>query len=227
MIFNEDLIFIHIGKTGGLSCSHYLLKNLPGEINNCHDRAENEIRKLGLEDRNIIARPDIGFNRHNSLSEALAFIKTIKNKQLNDFKRVLVVIRHPITLEYSYFKHIQKPRVKKRRKNTRFKDLSGRSFEYFIEHAPYHRSDHPQEAFFLIDGKIPENVTLIKFENLAEEFTAAVREFLPDGEKEPFPHRNKSKAEVTLEHDLSEREKELIYKKHAFMFDEGFYTLDI
>ena len=69
MIFNDRMMFIHIGKTGGSSCSDYLLHNLQGPAWNCHADADRELAPLGIE--GMHPRTDI--KRHCTLPEAEAW----------------------------------------------------------------------------------------------------------------------------------------------------------
>ena len=102
MIFNEDLIFIHIGKTGGLSCARYLLFNLQRPVYNCHFHARVETLRLGLLGVESLQ----SVNRHCSLEEALELVASVDGRQLHDFQKVVAVIRHPYTLEMSFYRHL-------------------------------------------------------------------------------------------------------------------------
>ena len=63
MVFTDDLVFIHIPKTGGMICSRYLLRVLHGRIYNCHANADEECCRLGRPD----LVPVMDVNRHLSL----------------------------------------------------------------------------------------------------------------------------------------------------------------
>ena len=222
MVFNDELIFIHLGKTGGLSCSKYLLLNLQAQVYSCHKTADRDVPAKRAES----ITPLKGVGRHCTLREALDFISSYNGKNLSDFKKVVAVIRHPFTLEYSYFKHLQKPEIKEQRKKSQIlTNLADGDFKSFVEKANYHRIDHPQERFFLLDGEIPDSVELIKFENLAQTFPAAVAPFLKEEELEPFPYINRTDYQSNAP-DLTDEIKEMIYHKHRYMFDSGLYSLD-
>jgi len=221
MIFNDNMIFIHIGKTGGMSCSNYLLKNLNGNVYNCHDKAFEEMAKWPID--GII--PKSGIARHCTLAEALKFIEQVNGKQLADFKKVVVVIRHPFTLEYSFYKHLQKPKVKElRKKNPKLIELAEGNFKNFVEKAGYHRKGCPQEAFFLLDNKIPPCIAFVRFEQLNTDFPRIVAPFTKTGDSSSFPHTNRTNYQSKIDQELTEEVRYLIYQKHKFMFDSGLYS---
>ena len=221
MIFNENFIFIHIGKTGGMSCSEYLLNNLKPPVFNCHVDALKEVVPYNPKD----VTPLTGIGRHSTLAEALRFIGKENGKMLADFEKVVAVVRHPYSIEYSYYQHLRKPQIKERRRkrSPHLVDLAEGDFKTFVEHAGYHRDGASQDSFFRIDGDVPENVELLKFEELAAALPIAIAPFKKAGPEHPFPHRNKSKYQTELSKLLTPEVEELIYQKHRFMFDNDIY----
>jgi hypothetical protein len=225
MIFNEDMIFIHIGKTGGMSCSHYLLHNLRGQVHNCHQTAADELKKLGLGNKGIVSLD--GIHRHCTLRESLDFIHAYNGSTLESFEKIVAVVRHPFSLEFSYYNHLKKPAVRKlRSKNTDLVKLADGSFESFIKESGYHRPNHPQEAFFLLNNEMPDNLELIKFEQIQTNFPASVENFLSPDASYSFPARNKTDYKEQLRDFLSDEVKEQLYQKHRYMFDSGLYSVD-
>lgn len=223
MVFNDDLLFIHIGKTGGLSCSKYLLFNLKAQVYNCHKTAARDVP--GKRAHEITALDGIG--RHSTLDEALAFISSYNGKKLSDFKKVIAVIRHPFTLEYSLYKHLQKPEVMKQRGNKiGYRDLVSGDFANFVHKSNYHRPNHPQESFFLLAGERCDSVELVKFEELAHSFPAAAAPYMRKGELDSFPYINRTAYQSDRGPELTDELKERIYQKHRYMFDSGLYHLE-
>ena len=224
MIFNNDLIFIHIGKTGGISCSDYLLHNLQPPVYNCHLEVVAEIKRLKID--GIVPKPDI--SRHCTLTEALDYIWRFNGKRLKDFAKVVAVIRHPYTLEHSFYNHLQKPRVRERRKkDARLLELAKGDFKTFVEKAGYHRKDHTQDDFVRLGTEIPICVELVRFEQLSVAFPEAVSRFIRKADVRHFPHHNRTKYQSNLCKELTDDVKELIYQKHKFMFDSGLYSTTI
>ena len=222
MIFNEDIIFIHIGKTGGSSCAKYLLSNLKPPVYNCHTFAVEETSRINSN--HIIALPNI--SRHCTLSEAILFINNYNGRVLSDFKKVIAVIRHPYTIEYSFYKHLQKPKARaKRSKNASLLELADGDFGTFIEKAGFHRHGTAQHDFFCVDNKIPDNLELVRFENLSEDFPRSVCDFVKKDIEYEFPHVNRTNYQSNDKKELSDKYKKMIYLKHKYMFDSGLYSV--
>jgi hypothetical protein len=226
VIFNDEMIFIHIGKTGGMSCSHYLLRALKPPVYYCHGAALSQQRLL--DQPGLILRDDVG--RHCTLREGLEFIARLNGKGLDDFRKVVAVIRHPYTLEYSYYRHLQKPKARRLRKGrSRRPDgtpsalaLAEGDFRTFVEHAGYHRPNHPQEKFFRLKGRVPDKLELVRFEELSTAFPEAVQPFCRD-EVIDFPHRNQSAYGADFSKVMTDDVRALIHEKHRYMFDQGYY----
>jgi hypothetical protein len=165
-------------------------------------------------------------NRHCTLAEALTFIKKYNGMVLGDFEKVITVIRNPYSLEYSYYQHLRKPHVKKRRRaegKPHLIDLAEGSFRTFAKLSGYHREDTPQDGFFKIEGEIPEQVDLIRFEELSTAFPQTLKKYRKEGVEHPFPHRNKSSTRATAADFRADGVEEAVYKKYQFMFDSGLY----
>lgn len=222
MIFNQDVIFIHIGKTGGMSCAAYLLKTLQTPIYNCHFEAEEETKALGIP--GVIPRTDV--HRHCTLAEALNYIEKFSGKTLADFKRVFAVIRHPYALELSFYKHLQKPEVKmRRRKDARLLALATGSFEEFVKSGCYHREDHRQEDFFRLGRALPPSLHLVRFEGLPLSFIDAVEPYRHSPSVASFPRLNASPGASDALVPITAELLQAVYKKHRFMFDQGYYSI--
>jgi len=204
-----------------MSCSNYLLHNLKPPVYNCHAEAEREKAVQKIE--GILPRIDI--DRHSSLSEALEYINQVTGKSLDDFQKVIAVIRHPYTLEYSYYMHLKKPQERERRKDKRLLALADGDFKDFVKHAGYHRKNMTQEKFLQVNDEIPACVKLIRFETLGEDFPAAVSSFLMKDADFPFPHDNSTTYQASFNELLTPEVKQLIYLKHQYMFDSGLYSL--
>ena len=221
MIFNDAMMFIHIGKTGGSSCSEFLLHNLQGPAWNCHAEADRELAPLGIA--GMGARTDI--KRHCTLAEALAYVQAIDGRVLDDFQRVVAVVRHPYTLEYSHYQYMKLPAGREReRGNPGLLERTSGDLRDFVSRAGYHRRGTPQEGYFLVDGALPRNVALLRYETLVADFPRVVAPFLKPDAAFPFPHANATGYAGGIEAELTDEVEELIYRKHRYMFDSGLYA---
>ena len=224
MIFSRDIVFIHIGKTGGMSCSNYLLQNLRGPIHNCHAQSAKEADSLSRSDITAVTN----CNRHCTLPVAEQLIRRLTSTSISDREKVFAVIRHPYTLEYSFYQHLQKPPVARARKkqSPRLVELAQGDFKTFVAYPGYHRLGLCQEDYFLMDGKTPDNLELLRFEQLSDTFPKAVEKYTNHGSTAEFPRLNSSKKSEELQALLDEETRGLIYNKHRYMFDKGYYSTD-
>src|SRR3954462_2801551 len=98
MIFNDDLLFFHAPKTGGLSVTRYLLETLPGRLSITHP-----IHDPGLHRRAIT---QIHGTRHESLAEAQDILKAL-GRDIHHYYMVLVGLRNPYDQEVSRYAYLR------------------------------------------------------------------------------------------------------------------------
>lgn len=229
MLFNKDLVFIHIGKTGGISCSRYLLENLKQPIYNCHLSAESEIAQLPKAKGAI---PLTDTHRHWTLEQSLNYIKGYNERGLDDFKIVVAVVRNPITLEYSFYNHMKKAHVRGQRGPAAkvILDMSDGPFSEFVKNAGYHVPGLTQDDFVRVNGAIPEKVNLVKFESIDRDFIDTVTPYLRPGASKQFVRSNTTHygkdGNAKRNRDITDEALEAIYQKHQYMFDSGLYSID-
>jgi hypothetical protein len=230
MVINPDFIFIHIPKTGGTSCTDYLCQSLSPPIF-CFS-----IKSM-FKDTHFNARLLSGYS-HETLEEVYSDKDRIKLEtgiDVTTINHLIAVIRHPYDLELSNYLFFR---------NGRNNVLKGEAFQVphilekvqlaqgefcdFVRASGYFRENENgngfrTEDYFLINGKIPENVTLLRFEELEEKFTSVVAPFCTNPPL-AFPHSNKSASfkEMSVA-DIDEPTKLAIYQKHRWLFDAGYY----
>lgn len=215
MVFNKDVLFIHIGKTGGTSVTNYLVKNLekpvyrvvPAKLMN--SRIKDEIMLLG--------------KKHSTLAEAIPFLNE-RNIDYKDFQKILAVIRNPYQLEVSLFNYYKKL-IKERPKYfdtapIRKKLILRNSFPDFVNENILHRNNLKLKDYILVNKKIPVNLSIIKFESLSDSTTRETKKFRVSDID--FPHLNKSKS-TPLEEIYTKELEEKIYNKYSWIFDNHFY----
>ncbi len=225
MIFNKDIIFIHIGKTGGMSCARYLLENLKSRpVYNCHEYAEEEGAATPVE--GVVALSDT--QRHWTLQQSLEYINKFDGRTLSDFKKVIAVVRNPVTLEYSFYQHMRKSHIRKQRGDRcqPLYNLADGDFQTFVKHAGYHSPGKTQDEFVRLNGAIPDSVELVKFESINPDFVNAVSAFTTGRTASELETRNKTTYSQGLEDVLTEELENIIYKKHQYIYDSGMYVYD-
>ena len=142
---------------------------------------------------------------------------------------------------------MQKAHVRKQRKaDTKLLELADGNFKDFVKYAGYHRKNLTQDDFVRINNEIPDCVELVRFEELAKSFPRVISPFT---RKDPllkrytlrylissfirrhpirsFPHRNSTIYSTNINNILTDEIKELIYRKHKFMFDSGLYSREL
>lgn len=122
-----------------MSCSKYLLSVLKPPVYNCHIDAKKNPPPQVIEGDVI---PITTINRHCTLSAANEHIQRITQIPVSKRKKVIVVIRNPYKLEYSLYRHLQKPYVIERRigKDQELIKLAQGGFKEFFRKSGYHRA---------------------------------------------------------------------------------------
>lgn len=95
-------------------------------------------------------------------------------------------------------------------------------FAEFARHAPYHgRLPGQIEDWFEIDGRMPSNMRIIRFENLEQELAALISPAAPV--VSPLPRLNSSAHDPYTSYFTREIE-EAVYRKFRWPFDRGYYA---
>src|SRR5829696_2234036 len=148
MLFNRDVLFIHVPKTGGMSLTQYLLEALPPPIYYFHPGVD------GDKSGNGIVHVD-GL-RHETLAEAESIVREY-GYDLYKFPLVLAVLRNPYALEVSRYAYLRKGNLWDRGSNQQL--AMNEDFETFtIESHDHGGASRPLERYFLRDGQFPGNL---------------------------------------------------------------------
>lgn len=239
MLFNDALLFVHVPKTAGESIARFLVDNLPGR-KTLVDEFEGPYSPIllpasvraKLRIKSLLRRWRIGVppavtllegKRHARLSEARDILAQLR-RRLEDFRAIVAVVRNPYDLEVSRYHYLRLgyhgvPGVARSREQ---KIAIERDFEQFALKAPYHgRLPAGIEDWYQVDGRVPCNLRIVRFENLKTDLHRAIGEFCPvDGD---LPKLNATKHEPYPTH-LSPAAEEAIYRKYRWLFDRRFYT---
>ena len=206
MLFNKDLLFIHVPKTGGISMTWYLLDVLPRPVYYSHPQVGDEVFPAGVEQ--IVGK------RHESLAEARDVVARY-GFALERFPLILAAIRNPYEMEVSRYAYLRAghPWELAGAEARRAMDYSFEEFATTSElngghwwpddpeagklpaYAPDGTGDrsYPNDlaSFYTIDGIRPPNLRILRFENLAAEVIDALRAIGIEGPRE-FPWANRS-----------------------------------
>jgi hypothetical protein len=217
MVFNQEVLFIHLGKTGGTSVSDYMRKTLHNPV----FEVVSELEYGQLKNKNN--RFFIFGNHHANLTEAIEVVSKAGLSH-EDFKLIFVIVRNPVDIELSHYKHLHKERVIARLEKYPELDrgrlaASRLSFDDFAQTDITHFQGD-LASFFTINGKVPENCRIIRFENLAVEVPGILKPF--QYRIIPFPHKNKNDETLHLS-SLSRAALQNIREKYSWIYNQGFY----
>jgi hypothetical protein len=251
MVFNKELLFIHVLKTAGMSLTHFFLSRLSAPIHYITQKGHFGDYATWSGVITVIG------NRHGDLHYARNFLKSF-NLLIEDFKTIISVIRNPYASEISRFFYFARdlnwidpraPEVILAKQG---------DFESFAKNAPYKygESDNPDiSRYYTVDGKMPNNMGLLRFENLQKDLakilserkirfsktrslkysTQKLKVKRPQGTikdvlsilkiYKPYriPHVNRTKKPYTLEELITPEAEIAIYKKYKWVFDNGYY----
>ncbi|MGH6877774.1 MAG: sulfotransferase domain-containing protein [Rhizomicrobium sp.] len=238
MLFNDRLLFLHVPKTGGTSVTSWLIGNLRGSVTVTEppDRlpASDRIsamarmkfgvrrlrRQLSLSWRPQVRR--LAGMRHETLGEASETLARL-GRRLEDFEAIVAVIRNPYDLEVSRFHFFGRGHLGVKGLAHEYAEelaLAG-DFAAFARKAAYHgRLPGRIEDWFEIDGRMPANLRILRFENLEADLRRVLAPLCPDAS--PLPRLNASAHAPYKDYITLEIEK-AIYEKYRWPFDRGFY----
>lgn len=234
MIFSKDILFIHVPKTAGMSTSGYLLDVLPKPVYLSHPA---EVWNDDLGHRGIV---QVLGKRHETLTEARD-VAARHGFAIDRFPVILATIRNPYDLEASRYSYLRLGHPWERGPE---QDLAlSSSFEEFAVKneqrggswatdavttrdpaADPGDREYPNELkdFYTLDGRTPPNLRLVRFENLVDDLTEALRSVGIEGRPEDFPWVNRSRQDRFLSY-YTPRAEEAVYRRYRWVFDRGLY----
>lgn len=238
VLFDDKLLFVHVPKTAGVSITKFLIDNSPGKITLVEEqyrphpsiplparvRVKLRVKKL-LQAGGIWLPRSVTIvdgNPHARLSQAQECVVKF-GRRLDDFCAILAVIRNPYDLEVSRYHYLRMGwhGVRGLARGVEQKIAMEGDFEKFALNAPYHgRLPARIEEWYEIEGRMPENLRILRFERLEEDLRRVLGEFYPV--KAKLPRLNATKHEPYASY-LSPRSEEAIYNKYRWLFDRQFY----
>jgi hypothetical protein len=238
MLFNDELLFLHVPKAAGTSITSFLIRSLRSQVTLTEpsdqfaqtDRVSSFARaKLGLRrfrrQMGFLRRPKLDViegTRHETLVEASLVLRRL-GRRLEDFRLIFAVIRNPYDLEISRYHFFRRGHLGVQGLAHEYAEelaLAG-DFAAFARRAPYHgRLPGRIEDWFEIEGRIPNNFRILRFENLRQGLDDALAQV--DRIPSPLPTLNATEHGPYTNYLTPEIEK-FIYEKYRWPFDRGFY----
>jgi hypothetical protein len=210
MLFTKQLLFIHVPKTGGMSIDKCLLATLPRPLYYVRPPHEQPIQDTGVI--------DIVGNRHLSLPAAREVVSR-HGFAVERFPLILAVIRNPYALEVSRYAYLQNGQAWEAGPNQELALTA--DFETFAVKSSVHGGSVPIEDYFALDGVIPDNMRIVRFENLAEGVRDALRAAGVEIEVN-LPHINQS-IHGDFKSYYTAAAEEAVYRRYKWVFDQQFY----
>jgi hypothetical protein len=206
MIYNDELLFIHVPKTGGMSLTHALVRGLKGQVYITVPR--------GHETR-VAEEIIIEGTRHETLSKAAAYFDKEK-RDLSQFKAIIAVARNPYDLEVSRFHYLRKGNPFDRGAAQELA-MAG-DFSAFAVQSSWWFKDFGE--YYMLNGRIPDNMVILRFESLAADFDAVCSKFLKQTTELSLVNSSDRGA---FEAYLTAEAEQAIFNKYRWLFDNGFY----
>lgn len=209
MIFCEKLLFLHVPKTGGISVTSVLLDILPRPVYYSAPSGHHGSPRDG-----VVFVPGI---RHETLADAEEVLPT-HGWRLEQFPIIVACLRNPYEIEVSRYSYLRKGHPWDRGLSQELA-LTG-DFERFAADSPPH-AHRELEAYFLLRGSRPENLRIVRVEQLTTELTAVLREVGVDA-KIRIPRMNRSRHR-RYSHYYTPLAEEAVYRKYRWAFEAGGY----
>jgi hypothetical protein len=210
MLFSKQLLFIHVPKTGGMSINKCLLATLPRPLYYVRPRHEQPIQDTGVI--------DIVGGRHLPLRAACDVVSR-HGFEIEQFPLILAVIRNPYSLEVSRYAYLQSGQPWEAGRNQELALTT--DFETFALNSSVHGGSVAIEDYYTLDGVIPTNMRIVRFENLAEGLCGALAVAGVHIESS-LPHINISRHGDYRSYYTAAAE-EAVYRRYKWVFDQQFY----
>lgn len=239
VLFDDKLLFVHVPKTAGVSITKFLIDSCPGKITLFEERYRPHPSiplparvRVKLAVKKLMQAGGIGMpgsvtivegNPHARLFQAQECIAKLGRK-LDDFCAIVAVVRNPYDLEVSRYHYLRMGwhGVRGLARGAEQKIAMEGDFEKFALNAPYHgRLAARIEEWYEIEGRMPANMRIVRFERLEEDLRQVVGEFYPI--KAKLRRLNATRHEPYASY-LSLRSEEAIYNKYRWLFDRQFYA---
>lgn len=209
MIWNRKILFLHTPKTAGMSMTKMLQENLTGKvcITGPYEKTKEE---------NVTFLPG---KRHETLVDAESFL-IYRNRSISDFEKIFCVIRNPYDLEVSRYAYLRKNLPQDRGKA---QDIAlSSTFKDYLKEAPFFGMNPPRLHLYLtIHNCIPENLVVMRYEQLDKDIMNFMSPYLKGGFKLPFENSSKRKSHEEM---YDAEAEELCFNRHRFFFEKGFYA---
>lgn len=217
MLFNRDLLFLHVPKTGGIAVTKKLLEILPKPIyyalpDGPKDKAHNPPEIIATVGR-----------RHGNLQQAQEWLGEY-GKTLASFKKIIAGMRNPYAMEVSRYFYLRLGYAWDKGKAQQI--ALNNDFETFaIESLYLGRKSSQIEDYFVLEGITPNNLVVIRHEQLYSDLQKVLTD-LDITLDSPITRINDTKHKDYHQY-LTPKAERAIYNRYQWLFDSGFYQREI
>lgn len=216
MIFCKDLLFVHVPKTAGMAVTRFLMRVLPRPVYYSADAPLPDDAAPEVDREGLIHLSGV---RHETLAEARDILSE-HGFELEDFPLILAVMRNPYAIEVSRYAYLQKGNRWDRGYNQAL--ALNEDFETFALRSGNHAGDlRPLEAYFTLDGALPPNLRIVRYEHLLPDLQAALEVIGLDRPIE-LSVVNDSRHDHFRAY-YTQKAEEAVYHRYQWAFDQGFF----
>ena len=209
VLWNRQLLFIHVPKTAGMSITEHLMRWLSGPVYVAmpegHEPPDPPQHVRVVQGR-----------RHATLEQAREALARY-GVNLYDVPLISAVVRNPYEIEVSRFFYLRQGNPWDAGPDQELA-MSG-NFEDFVVGVGC--ESLRMVRYYTLDGRIPCNLQVLRFELLEEDFTQLAN-FLGLPRTGPLPKENVTSHRPYSEY-MTPRMEEFVYRRYKWMFDSGRY----
>lgn len=214
MIFNRQLLYLHVPKTGGMALTDLLLRAAEPPVYYLHPDSDPRWPGEGVV--------EIHGSRHETLREAASIVAD-HGMSISDFPVILAVVRNPYEIEVSRYGYYRKGHPWDALHRGRDLALAGDFSGYVTTAEPHGGPKRSIEQYLLLDGEAPSNLRVLHHERLAEELPPALRDAGIDVDLAALPELNVSEHGPWRDYYRSAAEESAVYNRYRYLFDNGWY----
>ena len=213
MLYNDELLFLHVPKTAGKSLTLALADTIARPLTCLVPPGTEKLLRKSLDLEGVTVERSNGHENMRKASRVLA--ERNWHLQVPDFPVVLVAVRNPYDLMVSNY-HFMRKTYTDNRDKANFALAHRSDFETYAVESSF----FPIDRWLTLPDGAPPNRRLLRFEHLQEDFTSAMTML---GHASPqLPVVNASDHGHYTEY-LTPAAEAAIYDKFRYLFDEGFY----
>ncbi len=212
MLCNNDFLYIHVPKTGGMWLTALLISIVKGTLYSFVPPGHDPPHK------NVVTIPG---KRHEFLDEAIPLLESV-GIAFNRLKWIAASMRNPYDLEVSRYFYLRQGHPWDQGPDQHMALTT--SFSAFARHSTFHGRtlENTQiERYYTLNGSMPYNLVILRKESLKTD----VKKFLLKMGLTPefcLPRINMSSHHHYKQY-LSADSEEAIYHRYCWIFDSGFY----